>query len=232
MIRARCHPALAPILPKPTVAKAVLPEWFKAMPAEVQAETLGGEEVRTLKHCPPLIDALSTGVMIPLAADLTIANGEIRWDWDPPFLSDARITRAPVGLHVPEQGTGVPFLIDAGAVVKFMNFWALEADPGHSLLFTHPLNREDLPFRTLAGLVDADLFKDGYVHFPALWTDPEFQGVLPAGTPVAQVFAVLRAGQGLDVGVMDEDAVARNATMQRRLGEERGVYRKDFRHKG
>jgi hypothetical protein len=230
MIRARCHPALEPLLPRPAPARAVLPEWFKAMPAEVQAATLGGEEVRTLKHCPPLIDALSTGVMIPLAADLTISGGEISWDWDPPILPDTRITRAPVGLHVPEQATGVPFRLDIGAVVKFMNFWTLEADPGFSLLFTHPLNREDLPFRTLAGLVDGDTFKDGYVHFPALWTDAGFEGCLPAGTPVAQVFAVPRDRQGLEVGVMDAEGVARNAEIQKALSEERGVYRKRFRH--
>lgn len=230
MIRARCHPKLEPILPKPVPAKAALPDWFKAMPSEVKAQTLGGEEVRTLKHCPPLIDALGTGVMIPLAADLTVANGAVSWDWHPPILDDARITRAPVGLHVPEQATGVPFRLEVNAVLKFMNFWTLEAPEGVSLLFVHPLNREDLPFRTLSGLVDSDIFKDGYVHFPALWTAPEFEGVLPAGTPVAQVFAVARAGQGLDVGVMDDDAIARNAEVQRLLAEERGVYRKRFRH--
>lgn len=230
MIRARCHPKLAPMLPKPTQAKAALPDWFKAMPAEVRAETLGGDEVRTLKHCPPVIDALSTGVMIPLAADLTVAGGEISWDWDPPILEDARITRAPVGLHVPEQAAGAPFRLDIGAVVKFMNFWTLEAEPGHSLLFTHPLNREDLPFRTLSGLVDADLFKDGYVHFPALWTAPDFEGVLSAGTPVAQVFALPRDGQALDVSVMTGDQIARNDEVQRQLSQARGVYRKHFHH--
>ena len=232
MIRARCHPALAAILPKPTPARAVLPDWFRAMPSEVRADSLGGAEVRTLKHCPPLIDALSTGVMLPLAADLTVTGGEISWDWDPPILPDARITRAPVGLHVPEQATGAPFRLDIGAVVKFMNFWTLEAEPGFSLLFTHPLNREDLPFRTLSGLVDADLFRDGYVHFPALWTDPGFEGVLPAGTPVAQVFALPREGQALELGVMDADAIARNRAVQTALSEDRGVYRKAFRHKG
>ena len=231
MIRARCHPALEPILPKPVPAAKAIPDWFRAMPSEVAAPSLGGEAVRTLKHCPPLIDALSTGVLIPLACDLEIKNGEIRWDWTPPVLTDARITRAPVGLHVPEQATGVPFRLDIGAVVKFMNFWTLEAPEGFSLLFTHPLNREDLPFRALSGVVDCDLFKSGYVHFPALWTDAGFEGVLPKGTPVAQVMAVPRGdAQALDLGVMSEDEIAANAEVQRALAEDRGVYRKRFRH--
>ena len=229
MIRARCHPALEPILPRPRAARAVLPDWFRAMPAEVQAESLGGAEVRTFKHCPPLIDALSTGVMIPLAADLTVARGEISWDWDPPILTDARITRAPVGLHVPEQASGAPFRLDIGAVVKFMNFWTLEAEPGFSLLFVHPLNREDLPFRTLAGLVDCDRFRDGYVHFPAIWSDPGFSGRLAAGTPVAQAFPIRREALELACEPMGATELARHREVQQALQAEPGAYRKHFR---
>lgn len=230
MIRARCHPALEPILPKPVLAAKALPGWLRAMPPDVPAPTLGGEIVRTLKHCPPVIDALSGGVLIPLAADLTVSGGAVSWDWDPPILEDARITRAPIGLHAPEQAAGAPFRLGAHAVLKFMNFWTLEAPEGFSLLFTHPLNREDLPFRTLSGIVDCDLFRDGYVHFPALWIDPDFQGVLPRGTPVAQVFALPRAAQELETGVMTGAEIARNRAVQKALTEERGVYRKRFRH--
>lgn len=230
MIKARCHPALEPILPKPVAAGRALPDWLRDMPGEVAAPTLGGEAVRTLKHCPPLIDALSLGVLIPLAADLQFAGGEVSWDWAPPVMEDALIARAPVGVHVPEQAAGAPLRMAAGVVLKFMNFWTLEAPQGWSLLFTHPLNREDLPFRTLSGVVDCDLFRDGYVHFPALWVDPEFQGVLPAGTPVAQVIALPRGDAGLEVGVMTPDQVAANRAVQADLQAERGVYRKRFRH--
>jgi len=38
--------------------------------------------------------------------------------------------------------------------------------------------------------------------------------------------------QALDVGHMTEDEVARNREMQRALSEERGVYRRNFRHSG
>lgn len=231
MIRARCHPKLRPLLPEPVPAAQTLPDWLKSMPSEVAAPSLGGEVVRTLKHCPPIIDALSSGVIIPLATDLHISNGEIAWDWDPPILQDALISRAPVGLHVPEQASGAPFKLASNAVVKFINFWTLETPAGWSLLFTHPLNREDLPFRALSGVVDCDLFKDGYVHFPALWTDPNFEGTLAKGTPVAQVFAIQREVPALDVGDMTEDEIARNREVQHALGQERGVYRKSFRQR-
>lgn len=228
MIRARCHPRLRPILPPPVPAGNALPDWLRSMPAAVEAPTLGGATVRTLKHCPPMIDALATGVIIPLATDLHISNGEIAWEWEPPILEDALISRAPVGLHVPEQARGAPFRLATNTVVKFMNFWTLEVPDGWSLLFTHPLNREDLPFRALSGVVDGDLFRDGYVHFPALWTDPTFAGTLPKGTPVAQVIAFPRSGQGLDVDEMTAEDIARNRDIQHSLSEERGVYRKHY----
>lgn len=230
MIRARCHPKLAGLLPEPVPAAGALPDWLTSMPSEVAAPTLGGAAVRTLKHCPPMIDALSTGVLIPLATDIMVAGGEMSWDWDPPIMDDALISRAPLGLHVPEQAKGAPLPLATNVVIKFMNFWTLQVPEGWSLLFTHPLNREDLPFRTLSGVVDCDLFGDGYVHFPALWTDPTFEGVLPRGTPVAQVIAVPRAAQGLDIGQMTEEEIARNHAVQRDLAETRGVYRRKFRH--
>lgn len=230
MITARCHPALEPILPRPVEAGRALPDWLRDMPSEVAAPSLGGEAVRTLKHCPPLIDALSLGVLMPLAADLVFAGGEVSWDWDPPVMQDALISRAPVGLHVPEQAQGAPFRVAQGAILKFMNFWTLQAPEGWSLLFTHPLNREDLPFRTLSGVVDCDLFRDGYVHFPALWLEPEFTGTLPAGTPVAQVIALPRGAQALEVVTMSEAEIAANKGVQEALQAERGVYRRQFRH--
>ncbi len=78
------------------------------------------------------------------------------------------------------------------AAIKFNSFWTIECDEGWSLFATHPVNRDDLPFRTVSGLVDADRFHDGGINFPAVWTAPDFSGVLTKGTPVAQCFAVPR----------------------------------------
>ncbi|MEL6265027.1 MAG: hypothetical protein AAFR52_05165 [Pseudomonadota bacterium] len=230
-ITARCHPALEPILPRPVPAGEALPDWFRAMPATREADTLGGESVRTLKHCPPFIDALSLGLLMPLAADLTVTAGEVTWAWDPPILEDADIVRAPVGVHVPEQAEGAPLAPpggDGSLILKFTSFWTLAVPEGHSLLFTHPLNRPDLPFRTLAGVVDCDRFADGYVHFPAL-LDPGFEGVIPAGTPVAQVIPLPGRETALETRAMTGAETAANRALQAALGETPGIYRRDHR---
>ena len=46
-------------------AAQALPGWLGDMPTQTEAETLGGASVRTLKHCPPVIDAMRLGVLIP-----------------------------------------------------------------------------------------------------------------------------------------------------------------------
>ncbi len=225
-ITARCHPLLEPLLPKPVRAAQALPGWLGEMPAQTEAATLGGATVRTLKHCPPIIDAMRLGVLILCPTDITVHQGEVSWDWDPPILRDANISRAPIGVHVPEQAEGSPYT-GRQLVLKFMNFWTLETAPGWSLLFIHPQGYPDLPFTTLGGVVDCDTYKDGYVHFPAL-LKPGFEGVIPKGTPVAQAVAVQKE-TALETAIMSPAQIADNRTVQDDLARAPGQYRKVFR---
>lgn len=225
-ITARCHPLLEPLLPKPVAAAQMLPDWLKSMPGEVAAPSLGGEPVRTLKHCPPIIDAMRLGVLILCPTDITVQGGEVSWDWDPPILEDADISRAPVGVHVPEQAAGTP-LPQEQLILKFVNYWTLQSPTGWSLMFHHPVGFDDLPFKTLSGVVDCDLFKDGYVHFPALLEDG-FHGTIGRGTPIAQVVPVQKE-TSLSVAPMTSEQIAHNRTVQRALGAQKGHYRKEYR---
>jgi hypothetical protein len=93
----------------------------------------------------------------------------------------------------------------------------------------HPANRRDLPFETLTGLVDADLYGDGLIHFPARWRDPDFAGLLPRGTPVAQCVAVRREALELCVEPLAGAAAERFALLKDALATEPGVYRKRYR---
>lgn len=210
-------------LPEPVLAASALPEWLRAMPATAESAAAGAT-VRTLKHCPPLIDAMGAGVLAPLAADVTVAGGVLRWASEIAPLDG--VSPSPIGAHTPEQAVGSPLDPGDGFIVKFMNFWAIEAPPGWSVLVTHPVNRLDLPFRTLTGLVDCDRFALGLVHFPALWTDPRFEGVLPRGTPVAQLVAVPRAQPTLRLAVLSDAETAKQDALRARLAAEPGVYRR------
>jgi hypothetical protein len=226
----RCHPLLVDILPRPTLAKLSPPTWIKDMPSEVHSTTLG-EPIRTLKHCPPILDAMALGILFPLSTDVHVTDSGFHWDWDPPQTPETLLTRSPLSLHLVEQAQGTPFDTAPRHVIKFNNFWTVELPRDTSMAFFHPINRPELPFQTLSGVVDCDLFSDGYVHFPALWTDHNFRGTLPAGTPIAQGIIINRAPLVITVEEQSPDQIARAADLQKKLGTERGVYRKHFRSK-
>lgn len=225
-VRLRCLPAYRGLVPEPTLAQGSLPGWLRRMPAEAASAVIG-ERVRTVKQCPPFLDAMRTGFLFPLAADLTVRDGVFHWDSGLPADPVARISRAPIGVHVPEQAEGAPFADPGRFIVKFVNHWTVTLPDGWSLLVGHPFNREELPFRTLWGVVDG--FADGCIHFPALWTDPVWEGTLPKGTPVAQAVPVRREALELDIGEMDEAALARHMALEDALQAEPGHYRRTQR---
>lgn len=230
-IKLRCMPGYRGLVPEPYPASNATPDWIKAMPSRADSETHGGT-VATMKQCPPLLDAVREGIVFPLATDLHVRDGELSWDWDLPETPGADLTESPIGLHVPEQAQGAPFRIDKGQfVIKFNNFWTVETPPGVSMMFSHPYNREDLPFRSLSGFVDVDVYNRGFVHFPALWVDPDFEGTLPRGTPVAQAVPIVRSDLELDLGELDDGEVGEQAAFEEALREDRNLYRKSYRQK-
>ena len=225
----RCDPALSEALPRPVAARGTLPDWLRAMPAKAFSE-IHGREIRTVKQCPPFVDAMAHGFMILLPCDVAVQNGAFTWDSAIPEPSTKGHPRAPLSFHVPEQLAGAPFS-NGLAAVKFNSFWTIELEEGWSLFATHPVNRFDLPFRLVTGVVDSDRFHDGGINFPAVWTDPGFSGVLPRGTPVAQCFPVPRAPPELVFESFDAPHAAAYARTVAEVLAKPGVYRKQFRVK-
>ena len=224
----RCDPALADFLPGPVPARAALPDWIRAMQPRSFSPT-HGREVRTVKQCPPFIDAMSYGFIMPLPCDVTVRDGALSWNWDVPTPSVHAHPRSPISFHVAEQVEGTPLHGPDQVLVKFNSFWTIELEPGWSLFATHPVNREDLPFRLVTGLVDADRFSDVGILFPARWTDPSFSGTLRRGTPVAQCFAVPRTVPDLVFESFSAEAAARYDETAEALLSAPGVYRRRFR---
>jgi hypothetical protein len=227
-LKFRCSPELEKILPRPTPAVLGMPDWFKSLPLKSFNSTTG-EESSTVKKCPPFIDAMTYGYLIPLVTDIEVRDGEFSWNFDLPETLVGEYSHSPIDFHDPSQVTGSPFFDDDRFVIKFINFWTVESPPGYSLLFTHPVNRCDLPFTTLTGLVDSDTFHHFPVHFPARWHNPGFSGVLRKGTPVAQCLPVKREIWNASFEALSAEGVKLMIETQDATVHEPGMYRRKFR---
>jgi hypothetical protein len=205
-----------------------LPDWFKAMPISSFSALLQSEQM-TLKKCPPLIDAMTYGFLIPLVTDVRVEDGALSWDFEVPAGAIASYSHSPLDFHDNVQVAGTPFFNDDRFIIKFNCFWTIESPPGYSLLIGHPLNRQDLPFSTLTGLVDCDLYKDNFINFPARWVDPDFSGVIPKGTPVAQCIPVKRELWSAAFETIRGEAVDRLQETSAAVIAEKGIYRRQFR---
>ncbi|KRB52556.1 MAG: hypothetical protein IV099_11935 [Phenylobacterium sp.] len=224
----RCPRELEGLLAPPIPAVQGLPAWLKAMPNQAFSTAVFTDD-DTVKRCPPFVDAMTSGFLIPLICDVRVENGEFTWENDLPPGGGVGFPRSPIGFHDASQVTGTPLFDADRFLIKFHNLWTIEAPPGYSLLFTHPVNRPDLPFTTLTGLVDSDTFHDAWVHFPAHWHDEGFSGVLPKGTPVAQCFPVKRESWSVRTAVFTEEETQQAHEVLEAMGRERGVYRRRFR---
>ncbi len=224
----RCPKELEGLLPPPIPAAQGLPDWLRTMPQEVSSAIMGGAN-DTVKRCPPFVDAMTSGFLIPLICDIRFENGQFSWDNYLPPCSSVNFPRAPLGLHDSAQLTGTPLFEADRFIIKFHNLWTIEAPEGYSLLFTHPVNRFDLPFTTLTGQVDCDNYRDGWIHFPARWRDTNFSGVLPKGTPIAQCFPVKREKWNLKTAAFTDEDTQRTHDLIGLMSRETGIYRRQFR---
>jgi hypothetical protein len=162
-------------------AKTVVPSWYKKAKPVLEDAPTPLRKSNTIKKCVPFLEALTFGYMLPLPVDLhvTQVDGLAFVEWplgmepDPVHFRDASIF----------QGFPVPSGYEETYPAWFTGN-SLELPPGYSALVTHPLNRFDLPFLTLSGVIDSGILFEGNLPF---FIKKGFEGLIPKGTPIAQV---------------------------------------------
>lgn len=195
-------------MPKP--ASKSIPPWYKDMPVHMDNEkTTGlsktGIEVSnlTLKGCSPFLDALTAGYMFELPCDM-----EFRKDPEKGINVRWATNIGLIGTHGPDQAPGLPAPVGGNeALLKWRPGFRIITPKGYSCLFTHPLNRHDLPFRTFSGVVDTDMYPLG-VEFPfqLLRIIEQDIFVLEKGTPICQVIPIKRDNWSREQVKFDETA--------------------------
>jgi hypothetical protein len=177
-----------PSIPEPVPAVKKIPDWYKAIPryTEKQKKPLASNGVdSTIKTCMPVLDAMTAGYLILSSADVYISKTEqgTFYQWANHDL---------ITFHNGNQISGYPksdVKLKGENPPKFNSPWIVKTPKNYSCLFISPLHH-DLPFTTLAGVVDTDTYFNA-VNFPFI-PDPDFEGMIPKGTPIAQVIPFKR----------------------------------------
>lgn len=170
-------------------ASELIPEWYKKKSPYTENEnSFGLKEYGpnlTVKRCIPFLDAMSHGYVIELQEDISISTLSA----STPPMARWRSGNSVVTSHVESQTSGMP--IPSGMskfILKWENNWVIKTPPGYSTFFAHPVNRFDLPFITISGVVDTDKYPLP-VTFPFFILE-NFNGIIPKGTPIVQIFFV------------------------------------------
>jgi hypothetical protein len=184
---------------KPVPASEVIPEWYKSLDSYVGKEKKPngqGTSTSTVKRCMPVFDSITMGYIIFTVVDLWISqkDGQPYYEW--PSLGPIEfhpIVQAPT--HPNRNGHQESY-------PKWINPWAIKTEPGYSVLFVPPMHRESV-FTILPGVVDTDKY-DAAVNFPFVLNDINYKGLIPAGTPIAQVIPFKRESWKMQLGSKKE----------------------------
>jgi hypothetical protein len=181
----------------PTPAIKNLPEWYKKLKGYADGKhrfTLK-KTGTTIKKCVPFFDAISSGYFINLSADVIVDP-----DSDTGNLIHWKTTSEIVSFHDMEQLGEFNVPNEYYPLAFKWNSWHTVNTPkGYSSFFMHPVNRIDLPFYTLSGVVDTDKYNQTTVLFP-FFLKKEFKGLIPRGTPIVQLIPFKRESWKMEMG--------------------------------
>lgn len=227
-IRFLCEPRDRDVIAPPVPARRHLPDWFRKLPAVDETQVSVSDTGLTVKRCMPFLDAMTTGWIIPLAAEVRLqisADGtEVVGGWD--------FDRVMVSNHGTQQIAGSPWQTAFGPRPprKFHNYWTIVTPPGWSCLFIQPMNRPNGVFEIVSGVVDTDTYT-APIHFPFIATGADGLYTLEKGTPIAQVIPFRRADTEIEafIGAETEAEAARRQTVHRNTRASTGWYRTEAR---
>lgn len=196
-------------VPEPVPAIKNLPDWYKNTGPVIENKNLfmkspSGPMI-TVKKCVPFLDALAIGYQILLPCDIFVdesGQSDFLFNWSIEGLTM-------VEAHNPLQYVEIDIPNDYHQIAyKWINPWVTKTPKGYSCLFTHPQNTFDLPFTIISGVVDTDTYEIP-INFP-FFMKKGFSGIIPKGTPIAQVIPFKREDWKMGIDKTIQDLYNRN----------------------
>jgi hypothetical protein len=201
-------------------AKTLIPKWFKDTAPLLGNKMTFLEKKITFKICVPFTDSFTSGYMLTLPGDVIIeddATTELSISW-----GDADLTLCSVRDRNSMGKFPWPSDFESIALAWRSNTM-ISIPKGYSVLMTHPLNRFDLPFQTLSGVIDNFDVYDGDIPF---LLKKGFRGLIPMGTPIAQILPFKRE----DWKSIRDESIVRQAELSKRysISVFRGWYKNNI----
>lgn len=188
------------ISPKPAIN--YIPQWYKDYPKYIGENNLSsslndvkkGNAFPTFKNCVPFFDAFASGYMYETPCDLRVyeKNGTPVIETEPGFEDFVGFRGNQNGFYHSDIYYSEHFY--------WYPFWAISTPDGYSCLYTTPLNRFDLPFTTISGIIDNDkLAMTGQYPFVL---KKGFNGIIKKGTPFVQIIPIQRVQWESSVNIL------------------------------
>ena len=186
---------------KPIPASKVLPDWYKELNSYMgnkkdPHKAIAENQVGTAKRCMPLFDAITSGYLITSVSDVYVkqVDGQPYYSWSGLEQIEFHPTEQ-LPVHPQNKTHKISF-------PKWNNFWGIKTPKGYSCLIVSPMHR-DLPFTIFPGVVDTDTYS-APIKFPFTLNSAGYEGLIPAGTPIAQVIPFKRDSWEMEFG-LDKD---------------------------
>jgi hypothetical protein len=177
------------VLSKPKPASEYIPDWYKQAksylsPDGKKAPRLDNPAFVTVKKCMPVWDMMTAGYIIETPYDIYVhqKNGQPYFQWG---------DNQAMQFQSMEQTQNHPFFREPNYAIRMLHPWSIKTPKGWSVLIMPPAHREPLPIETSPGIVDTDTYSIPFNMFIKL-SDPNFEGMIPAGTPFVQVIPFKR----------------------------------------
>lgn len=177
-----------------------LPEWYKktdSYEGNKKGITFQNTTNGTIKQCQPVFDALTAGYIIPTYTDIMVKKTE---DGTTIYIPSASINNNsnPIQHHPIIQAPYHPYM-NHHPYPKWINPWSIKTPKGYSCLFIPPVHGGNEYFTVMEGFADTDQYY-APINFPFVLKDVDFEGIIPAGTPIVQVIPIKRDSWKLEYG--------------------------------
>lgn len=196
-------------VPKPVPAKNYLPNWYKDCPMHTSDKLEiddAGEPNLTMKACIPFLDTFLTGYIQETWCDIYIntSTGEYRYASGPQIMSHRSADKQ----HYPK--------IEGFDQQEFVwhQVWIPELPEGYSMLYINPLNRFDLSFISLSGIIDHDKLIMEKIATHPFFIRKNFEGIIPKGTPMFQMIPFKRESWKSSFEKYDENLLIKSSRIR------------------